>query len=483
MKILILLIFSPSPIYNEMLQLQKKYINNHANIDTYFITLNEEQSKDIIVKDDVIFVKGKESHTNILFKTIESLSYINNINPKKYDFIIRSNISTIINLDNLYNYLLSIPDKNVYTGGKVETLQWLLQTYEVSEKKQENRNDYYGLKYIQGIGIILSNDIVEKILKIKENIEYDIVDDVKLGILIRDYFPEIYEKIGNGIIAKISYNNFEEDSVFIRNRSRERKMDIHRMRNIIDNKFKSLMYPNFDKIIYITHKIINEKLLYVKNEWEKLNPEYKVELYDDERCIDFLYKYYGNKYCDIFKFIPDGPIKSDFFRVCLIYIFGGIYVDSDIKPLVPLNNYIEDDLDFMTCISYNYFANRSIRFCYNPQMIISKKYSDILFKCIHKYEHLYDCNEAQPYSYWSWSICAIFEKFESFNITINGDNIFTFQNKKYKFIIEEISDRNTNNTYNFTNFAQHEDFLRKKTNLDIYCKYMNNIVLKNFDNK
>ena len=92
MKILILLIFSPLEIYNEMLQLQKKYINNHANIDTYFITLNEEQSKDIIVKDDVIFVKGKESYTNILFKTIESLSYINNINPKKYDFIIRSNI-------------------------------------------------------------------------------------------------------------------------------------------------------------------------------------------------------------------------------------------------------------------------------------------------------------------------------------------------------------------------------------------------------
>lgn len=483
MKILVLLIFSPSEIYNEMLQLQKKYINNHTNIDTYFITLNEEQSDDIIVKDDVIFVKGKENYTNILFKTIESLSYINNTIPDKYDFIVRSNVSTIINLDNLYNYLLSIPNKNVYTGGKVETLRWLLQTYEISEKKQEKRNDYYGLKYIQGTEIIISNDVVEEILKIKENIEYDIVDDVKLGIIIRDYFPEIYEKIDNHIMPKISYNNYEENSVFIRNRSFERKMDIHRMRYIIDSKITYLIYPNFDKIIHITNKTIDDKLLKVKNEWLELNPEYKVELYDDERCLELLNKYYGKKYCDIFNFIKDGSIKSDFFRVCVIYVFGGIYVDSDIKPFIPLNNYVDNDLDFMTCISYNYYKNGSILFCYNPQMILAKKYSDILFKCIHEYEGLYDCKEDKPYSYWNWSICRIFKKFESFKLTINGDNIFKSQNKKYKFIIEEIVDKNTGNTYNFMNFAQHEDILRKNKNLKVYCKYMDNIVFNNFDNK
>jgi hypothetical protein len=116
-------------------------------------------------------------------------------------------------------------------------------------------------------------------------------------------------------------------------------------------------------------------------------------------------------------------------------------------------------------------------------MIVTKKYSDILFKCINEYEYLYDCKESQPYSYWSWSICKILQKFESFNITADGDNIFMLENKKYKFIIEEIEDKNTNNTYNFMNFAQHEDFLRKKTDLNVYCKYMDNIVLKNFDNK
>jgi mannosyltransferase OCH1-like enzyme len=238
------------------------------------------------------------------------------------------------------------------------------------------------------------------------------------------------------------------------------------------------IHPNFDKIIHITYKIIDENLLKIKKEWEYLNPEYKVELYDNEMCLEILDKYYGKKYCDIFNFIKDGPIKADFFRICVLYIFGGIYVDSDIKPLIPFKKYVEDDLDFMTCISYNYNLNNNINFCYNPHLIVAKKYSDELLTIIYEYERLY--NIKQPYVYWSWSICYLFIKFENFNITANGDNIFIYKNKKYKFIIEEILDQNTNETFNFENFSKIKNTTH---NLRIYCKYMDNIVLYNFDNK
>jgi mannosyltransferase OCH1-like enzyme len=468
-----------------MLEIQKTYIHKHQNIDTYFVTFNEEQMEHIVIKDNIIYIKGSESYINILLKTLEALEYINTHFKNKYDFVVRSNISTIINLDNLYKYLLSCPDTNLYTGGTVESLQWLLQPYEISEKKQENRNDYYGLKYIQGTGIIMSNDVVNKILKIKENIEYDIVDDVKLGITIRDNFPEIYKNIGYNSLAKVSFCKFEEDSVFIRNRSYERKMDIHGMRNIVNVNINTLIntqYSNFEKTIHITKKTIDEKLIKVKKEWEYLNPEYKVELYDDERCLNVLYKYYGKKYCDIFNFIKDGPIKADFFRVCLIYVFGGIYVDADIKPIVPLNHYIDDDVDLMTCISYNYDILKIV-FCYNPQMIVAKKYSNELFKIVCEYEYLYDNREKFPYTYWGWSICNTFKKIENFDITSNGENIFIYKNKKYKFIIEEIIDKNDNETYNFENFKKHKDELLKKSNISVYCKYMDNIILNNFTNK
>jgi hypothetical protein len=253
--------------------------------------------------------------------------------------------------------------------------------------------------------------------------------------------------------------------------------------NTYNNSIDTLLIPsqnNFDKIIYITNKNINDKLLKVKKEWEDLNPDYKVELYDDKRCIDLLEKYYGKKYCDIFNFIPDGPIKADFFRVCIIYIFGGIYVDADIKPLIPLKDYVDDNLDFMTCISYNYNTNT---FPYNPQFIVAKKYSLELLNIINEYEKIYDNREKLPYSYWSWSICKLFTKINTFDIKPYGDNIFIFQNKKYKFIIEEIIDNNTKTTYDFENFLQNREKLLKNPMVDMYCKYKNTIVLKNFANK
>jgi len=489
MKVLLLMIFSNTDIYNDMLLIQKTYIHRSSNIDVYFVSFNEEQQEDVIIKDDFIFVKGKEHHINILFKTMEALDYINSKMPNNYDFIVRSNISTIINLDNLYKYLNSIPNTNIYTGGTLETLNWLLQPYEISEEKQANRNDYYGLKYIQGTSIIMSNDVVQSILKMKENIEYDIVDDVKLGIIIRDNFPEIYANIENQVLAlalaKVSYNKFEPDSVFIRNSSYERKMDVHKMRIMVNIHLlnNAIQYPNFDKIIYITNKNINDKLQSVKKQWEDLNPEYKVELYDDERCIYFLEKYYGKKYCDIFNFIPDGPIKADFFRVCLIYLFGGIYVDADIKPLVSLKDYVDDDLHLMTCISYN-SMNSKENFCYNPQLIVAKKYSIELLTVISCYEFLYNNREETPYNYWDWSICRLFKNIHNFDITPSGDNIYIFQNKKYKFIIEEIIDNNTKNAYNFTNYSQNYEYIAEnQNNVIIYCKYKNTIVLENFANK
>lgn len=104
MKILLLLIFSHNIIYDEMLEIQKLYIHNNKNIDVYFITLTESQSEEVILNNNIIYIKGKESYTNILFKTLKSLKFINNLNSE-YDFVVRSNISTIINLNNLYEYL------------------------------------------------------------------------------------------------------------------------------------------------------------------------------------------------------------------------------------------------------------------------------------------------------------------------------------------------------------------------------------------
>jgi hypothetical protein len=78
--------------------------------------------ENIVIIEDVIYVKGIESYTNILYKSIEALDYLRKVTAIKYDYVVRSNISTIIMLNNLYNFLLNCERHNIYTGGVVETL-------------------------------------------------------------------------------------------------------------------------------------------------------------------------------------------------------------------------------------------------------------------------------------------------------------------------------------------------------------------------
>lgn len=233
----------------------------------------------------------------------------------------------------------------------------------------------------------------------------------------------------------------------------------------------------FDKVIHITYKNI-EKLETVKNQWLTLNPNYRVELYDDNRCTQFLTENFGKTYSDIFNYIKDGPIKSDFFRICILYIHGGVYVDADIRPLVPLDDFIEHDIDFATCISYNYKKN-STSYKYNPHFIVSRKYNSYLYNAIKQYELLY---EKQTYSYWDWSICKLFIM-DDFSNFINGlHNSFVLNDKKYIFLIEKVVGDN-DIAYDFTNIMSSDNKLKFNYSKSVYCEYNGKIVLENFTNK
>jgi hypothetical protein len=158
--------------------------------------------------------------------------------------------------------------------------------------------------------------------------------------------------------------------------------------------------PN--KTIYFCNKTIDSNMEKYSNNWKILNPEYEIKLYDDEMCRNFLLDNFEKLYCDIFDFLIDGPIKADFWRICILYLYGGVYSDIDNEPLVALNDFIENDVSFVTCSSYWDEKN----FNFNPNFIISEKGSIILKNCIDWYIDKY--NNKFPYSYWDYSIMRCF---------------------------------------------------------------------------
>ncbi len=90
-----------------------------------------------------------------------------------------------------------------------------------------------------------------------------------------------------------------------------------------------------NKTIYMCykHKDIPPKVI---RNWEDMNPGWKVALYDDHECSQFLHKYYPHV-AGVYDSIKHGPIRADLWRICVLHKYGGVYADIDLKPLVPLD--------------------------------------------------------------------------------------------------------------------------------------------------
>jgi mannosyltransferase OCH1-like enzyme len=187
------------------------------------------------------------------------------------------------------------------------------------------------------------------------------------------------------------------------------------------------------KDIYICYKNLHQLKKYANN-WKKLNPEWTLKLYDDQMCRDFLLQKYGKLHREVFDFIKDGPIKADFWRVCVLHTYGGLYVDADIEPVKPLNSYLESTDDFVTCISSempNYPDHHL-----NPHFIYCAKNNHILQGCIQHYLYLYTAKK--PYSYVEWGIVLIMLKMPIFKHIVKGKSsqVVRYQGQTYKFLLE-----------------------------------------------
>jgi mannosyltransferase OCH1-like enzyme len=184
---------------------------------------------------------------------------------------------------------------------------------------------------------------------------------------------------------------------------------------------------NIPKIIHLTYKTKDIPPSVIKK-FKDVYPNYEIKIYDNNDCIDFLSKEFSQEYVDIFNFIKDGPIKADFWRVCILYKYGGIYSDIDIIPNINVEEILLPDTTFLTCLSA--FNN-----LINPHFIVSIPKHKVLKICIDKYLEFY--RNKKKYSYWDWSIVfimkevlhSIFKKY-----LVNDDVYYDDDKNQYQFL-------------------------------------------------
>lgn len=140
--------------------------------------------------------------------------------------------------------------------------------------------------------------------------------------------------------------------------------------------------PKHIMFTYVDISLVPNKVF---DDWRNLHNDYKLIFFDDDDCIYFFIKKFGISFASYFTKIEHPPHKADFFRLCFLYKYGGIYMDIDIQPIESLNEYFapykREDVKLITSLSMN---NRG---CFQA-IIITVKNNIIIKQNIDAYVNL-----------------------------------------------------------------------------------------------
>jgi hypothetical protein len=107
---------------------------------------------------------------------------------------------------------------------------------------------------------------------------------------------------------------------------------------------------------------------------KQLNPEFTYYLFDDSDCQEFIKKYFDNSVLKAYSTLIPGAFKADLWRYCILYIYGGIYLDIKYEPV--------DDFRFIYLTDKEYDCLDL--FSFHNALMVYKPKNKILLNCIYK---------------------------------------------------------------------------------------------------
>ena len=81
------------------------------------------------------------------------------------------------------------------------------------------------------------------------------------------------------------------------------------------------------KVVYLTYHDLKKIPKYVISNLQKYCHGFDIRIFDDAQCIAFLKQYFGQEAVSIFNKMKVSAHKADFWRYCILYVFGGYYFD------------------------------------------------------------------------------------------------------------------------------------------------------------
>lgn len=121
---------------------------------------------------------------------------------------------------------------------------------------------------------------------------------------------------------------------------------------IMPGVIKAATKTNNTKIPKIIHqsfgsRVVPECLASAVHAWLNLNPEYEYRYYDNGDCRKLIVDNFDDNVVKAFDMLLPGAYRCDLWRVCAIYLYGGIYADIKLGEVFPIKNIIDDDVDYL----------------------------------------------------------------------------------------------------------------------------------------
>jgi hypothetical protein len=143
-------------------------------------------------------------------------------------------------------------------------------------------------------------------------------------------------------------------------------------------------------------KNISNDLKKITETWSTKNPNYAYFLYDDNECDGFIKKHFSTNIHTAYRRLIPGAFKADLWRYCVLYIYGGVYVDIDTICFENIDLFLNEDIEFMTPNDLNNNIKIGTHNLFNA-FIASIPKHPILLECINRVVFNIE-NNILPYS-------------------------------------------------------------------------------------
>lgn len=163
MKVLMLIISSDTEtIHTGHREVWSRYMNSNPQIECYFMQYRDGPQA---VEGNTIWLQGVESFQKIISKTIDCMDYF--LTKQSYDFVVRTNLSSVWNFTVLLKYLETLPREKVYNG---------FIGY------------HNNVRFASGSGYIMTPDVCKVLIENRQIAEsFPELDDVAVGYTLHKF--------------------------------------------------------------------------------------------------------------------------------------------------------------------------------------------------------------------------------------------------------------------------------------------------------